>query len=98
MKPIKWITVHPELDNTVRQEVKYWCEKTFHSSDNDYPEWYMTSNYDRTYNGTFDMRFKHLKYAEWFILRWGGNIVEIEYEDVPEQYFVREDIFKTLFE
>jgi hypothetical protein len=101
MKPIKEITVHPNLGNDVRQEVLAWCRETFNDeyaeSEEDY-RWMVTSNYTRSYDGTFDILFKTTADAHWFILRWGGDIVNIEYEDVPEQYVVPDKIYNALFE
>lgn len=98
MKPIKWVTVQPNLGNDVRQAVKDWCSTTFHSYDNEYREWHITSNYTREEEASFDLLFKRLSHAEWFILRWGGCISNIEYEDVPEQYVVSEQVLDALFE
>lgn len=101
MKPIKQITVHPYLGNETRTEVLEWCRTIFNDefaeSEEEY-RWVITSNYERSYEGTFDVLFKDIKDAEWFILRWGGDIVSIEYEDVPEQYFVEDNLYKSLFE
>jgi hypothetical protein len=101
MKPIKSVIVHPYIGNDQRSDVIDWCYKSFNDSyaldENDF-RWFSRSNYERSHEGTFDVYFKSLADAEWFILRWGGNIVGIEYEDVPEKFVVREDVFKTLFE
>jgi hypothetical protein len=101
MKPIKEITVHPYLGNDVRPEVLDWCLATFNDqyaqSEGDY-RWRSTSNYNRSYDGTFDIMFKTTEDAHWFILRWGGDVVNIEYEEVPEQYVVRDDVYNVLFE
>jgi hypothetical protein len=98
MKPIKQITVQPSITNDIRQEVRDWCDMTFNHHDNESSDWCMTSNYDRGHEATFDVLFKQLKHAEWFILRWGGVISNIEYEDVPEQYVVSKKVLDTLFE
>jgi hypothetical protein len=121
MKPIKSITVHPELNNSVRTDVAEWCTTAFREvydrSDaqppaaydykpspqevsNEHEEgwrWYITSNYTRSADGTFDVAFKHMKDAHWFIIRWGGNVVEVTYEDVPEIYQVNTTHFDRLF-
>jgi hypothetical protein len=98
MKPIKWITVQPNIGNDVRQKVRDWCDTTFNHHDNESSNWFMTSNYTRGHDASFDMLFKEFKHAEWFILRWGGVISSIEYEDVPEQYVVSKHVLDTLFE
>jgi hypothetical protein len=98
MKPIKWITVQPNIGNDIRQEVKDWCSATFNEYDNEASQWFMTSNYTRSHEASFDLLFRHLKHAEWFILRWGGVISNIEYEDVPEQYVVSKKVLDVLFE
>lgn len=98
MKPIKWITVQPNIGNDIRQEVKDWCSTTFHDHNNERCEWFMTSNYTRGHEASFDMLFKRLDHAQWFILRWGGCISSIEYEDVPEQYVVSKAVLENLFE
>lgn len=98
MKPIDRIIVQPELDNSIRQEVVEWCDSTFYTHPDSDWRWNITSNYERSYQATFDVMFKNMRDAQWFILRWGGVISEIIYEDVPEQYFVEDKIFSELFE
>jgi hypothetical protein len=100
MKPIKEITVHPGLGNDLRDEVIDWCRSTFVDdyglAESDF-RWWTTSNYNRSYEGTFDVFFKDLKDAHWFIIRWGGEVVNVQYEDVPEQYVVLDEIYNSLF-
>ena len=101
MKPIKEITIHPGLGNDVREEVIDWCRETFNDEYADTEEefrWRTTSNYERSYEGSFDVFFKDLKDAHWFILRWGGEVVHIEYQNVPEQYVIIDKIYNSLFE
>jgi len=96
MKYIKQLTVHPELDNTVRQEVVDWCIKQwgdYHEHETDCG-WWITSNYDRSFTGTFDVIFTDIKAAEFFILRWGGQVVEYEYE---ERFAPSQTVLDNLF-
>jgi hypothetical protein len=73
MESTEWITVQPNIGNDVRQEVSDWCYTTFKNRSNGDRNWFMTSNYTRELSATFDVVFKYLKDAEWFILRWGGE-------------------------
>jgi hypothetical protein len=86
MKHIKKLTVHPELGNDVRHEVSDWCTKQWGLYREEGAVWYITSNYDRSVSGTFDVIFTDVKAAEFFILRWGGGVFDVEYEEycVPD--------------
>jgi hypothetical protein len=96
MKIVKEITIHPELGNDIRLEVVDWCIAQFGDPivqvvDHD---WWINSNYERSYDGTFDITFTDLKSAEFFILRWGGVVVDTKYDEV----FVPDpEILKNLF-
>jgi hypothetical protein len=96
MKIVKQVTIHPELGNDVRQEVIDWCIKQFGDpivQEVEY-DWWINSNYERSNEGTFDITFTSLKSAEFFILRWGGVIVDTKYNEV----FVPDpEILKSLF-
>jgi hypothetical protein len=95
MKNIKKLVVHPELGNDIRQEVVAWCTQQWGDYREEDSVWWTTSNYTRSYNGTFDMIFNDVKSAEFFILRWGGQIVDIEYE---ENFAPDPVVLNTLFE
>lgn len=81
MKTIKRLTVHPELGNDVRKEVMDWCTKHWGEYNTEESVWMPTSNYKRSYNGTFDVIFNDVKAAEFFILRWGGQLYDVEYDE-----------------
>jgi hypothetical protein len=90
MIKIKQLTVHPNLGNDVRYEVIEWCNKQwgdYHLFEGDEWTWFTTSNYDRgAESGTFDVIFKDVKAANLFLLRWGGQVFDVEYEEcfVPD--------------
>jgi hypothetical protein len=97
MKHIKKLTVHPELGNDMRRAVIDWCIKQWGDYYDTEAEhvWWITSNYDRSLNGTFDIVFNDVKAAEFFILRWGGNVFDVEYE---EYYVPDPEVLDRLFE
>ena len=64
--------VHPYIDNQTRNEVKEWCQQSLDES-----QFLMTSNYKRSDRGTFDMHFYDRSSGMMFMLRWGGEIVEV---------------------
>ena len=97
MQKILSVTVQPELTNNFRPEVSAWCSETFGSKDNDYVSWYITSNYTRGYDAEFDVVFERLQDAQWFIIKWGGVVSNIEYDGI-EVYQIKEEVFNTLFE
>lgn len=87
MKHIKKLKVHPGLGNDLRQEVIEWCSKQWGEYNNEDSFWGPTSNYERSEHGTFDVIFTDLKAAQIFLLRWGGQVVDVEYEETfaPDQ-------------
>ena len=98
MKKIKKLTVHPGLGNDRREEVYKWCTKywgEYHEYESHNWIWFPTSNYDRGEDsGTFDIVFNDVKAAELFILYWGGQVFDIEYEE----YFIPDpEVMESLF-
>lgn len=79
MKKIKRLTIHPHLGNDVRQEVRDWCISNFGDYSDEKSKWQITSNYVRTTKGTFDIIFDDEKLASFFLLRWGGEVVDVLY-------------------
>lgn len=95
MKKIIKIVIHPHIGNDSRAEVISWCNNQYGDlHDQDEYRWTTTSNYERSKDGTFDVVFYNEKDAHWFLLRWGGEIVEIDAEYV---YGVSDEQFNTLF-
>jgi hypothetical protein len=98
MKIVKEVAVHPYIGNDKRQEVINWCNTQFgeyhETAEGEQWRWYPTSNYTRSKEGTFDVIFRKIEDAEWFLLRWGGDVV---YTDV-EGSEVDAEVFKNLFE
>jgi hypothetical protein len=94
MKTITKATVQAPLKNEIRKEVKEWCEKNFGVQDDDY-RWCITSNYARDEDGDFDVIFWNMNDAHWFILKWGGVLADVEYE---ETFAVCDEVFDNLFE
>jgi hypothetical protein len=74
---IRHYVLHPEIGNDQRREVREWCKTSL----KDY-YWFMNSNYKRSLSGTFDITVTDLHAAELFILRWGGQIVDVQ--DITE--------------
>lgn len=74
---MRYYVLHPSIGNDLRQDVSDWCVNTLEDLG-----WNMTSNYDRTDRGTFDVRVTDRQAAELFLLRWGGQVVDVE--DVTE--------------
>ena len=74
---MRYYVIHPNIGNDLRQDVETWCERVLKDV-----YWSMRSNYKRTDSGTFDVYVRDRKAAEMFLLRWGGQIVDIE--DVTE--------------
>ena len=64
--------VHPYIDNQTRNEVNQWCQHHLDDS-----HFVITSNYKSSDRGTFDIHFYDRSSAMMFMLRWGGEIVEV---------------------
>lgn len=96
MKIIKRLTIHPKLGDNIRQEVHNWCTSQF--GDNfkqDVKKWLMTSNcYNKKSEGTFDMVFTDMSFASHFLLKWGGEVVNKQYDEV---FSVDQEVFNNLF-
>jgi hypothetical protein len=94
MKTINKILIHPKIGNDKRSDVIDWCTKQFGISNRKEWRWGTMSNYTRSNTGTFDIIFKNIKDAQWFLLKLGGDII---YKDV-EGSEVDPEIFQNLFE
>lgn len=94
MKIINYILIHPHISNLRRTEVLNWCMKEFGEYNNDIWRWNITSNYDRSDDGTFDIYFKNRVDAQWFLIRFGGEVIEINYDGTD----IEQETFNTLFD
>ena len=86
MKTISKFIVHPEIGNERRAEVYKWCTDQwgdYHEYEGDDWKWFPTSNYERSYDGSFDIHFQDIRLAHLFIIAWGGYVAETvtEYGD-----------------
>lgn len=90
MKIINSIVVHSKRENEDRLEITNWCKQTFGNND-----WWMNSDYRE--EGCFKLTFTNPKDAEFYILKWGGMILEIIYDPV-QVLQVDEENFNKLFE
>lgn len=90
MKIIDTIVVHSKRENEDRLEITNWCIQTFGNEG-----WWINSDYRE--EGCFKITFTSSKDAEFYIMRWGGMILEIIYKS--EQVLqVDEEVFARLFE
>ena len=94
MNIVTEILIHPYIGNDKRPEVVDWCTKQFGAANSEEWRWGSTSNYVRSYEGTFDIFFKNLKDAQWFLLKWGGDIIYTKTEGST----VDPEVFQNLFE
>jgi hypothetical protein len=94
MKTVTEILIHPYIGNDNRPEVVDWCTKQFGVVNSEQRRWVSTSNYTRSKEGTFDVFFKNLKDAQWFLLKWGGDIIYTKTEGSE----VDPEVFQRLFE
>lgn len=96
MKKFKNCKIFPNIGNDRRQEVMDWCENIYGKMNADVPRWMSKSNYTYplSYAGTFDIWFYDQKDANWFLLRWGGTIVETVYDE----WYTSDEVVNTLFD
>lgn len=92
MKVVNRVVIHSCRENDERAAALDWCEQAFGDKN---VGWSSRSNYRE--EGTFDLIFTNQNYADLYMMRWGGKILDIEYiEDGRQQ--VDPDVFARLFE
>ena len=86
------VVIHSCKENDERQQVLDWCESAFGNGGG---KWYSRSNYRD--EGTFELIFSDQAAANLYMLRWGGKILDIEYQE-NFQLKVDPEAFEQLFE
>ena len=67
----EYIVVHSARENEDREMITDWCRENFKSNN-----WHLFSDYRE--EGTFSLKFNSSIDADFYILKWGGFVVETD--------------------